>query len=110
VETARVISVIGIGLSLAVTAGHLWNLRQTSKRSLAYRIAKSYSDLIVDVNKKPPKAKRIEVDSIEDLFKLSNLNQNVIMHVAKNGIHHYFTNVADKSYYFEVDEDNIGEE
>jgi signal peptidase len=110
VETARVISVIGIGLSLAVTAGHFWNLRQTSKRGLAYRIAKTYSDMIVDVNKKPPKAKRIEVNSIEDLVKLSNLNQNVIMHVAKNGIHHYFANVADKSYYFEVDEDNIDEE
>ena len=102
--TARLISIIGLVLSLSLGGWLGWQYSQTSKGGPVSQIELLYSSLLVKVLKVPPKKSMVEVDSIEDLVKLAERHNAMIMSATRQNTHTYYLKITDTTYYFQVSE------
>ncbi len=79
------------------------SFQQSINQGEIQRIAILYAAQLVTVNKKPVKKGSVSVDRIEDLVKLAERNQSMIMHASEKRKHFYYFKLLDTTYIFETE-------
>jgi signal peptidase I len=100
VGTIRVISLLGLALSLsglAVAAFHIFGVAHQSQEAL---IRMKYGGLLVNVYERnlAPASPLVDVTNIDELAKLADRHNTVILHMALNFIHHYMVQCNGLTY------------
>jgi signal peptidase I len=91
VRSVRVISLIGLGLSLTALTAAAWVLYRTVHSSQDTLIRLKYGGLLMDVyeNMVETTSTNIDVASIDDLARLAERQNTMIQHLTRNFLHYY---------------------
>jgi signal peptidase I len=91
VLTVRVSALIGLGLSLTALAAAAWYLYRTVHSSKDALIRLKYGSLLMDVyeNMVETTSTNVDVASIDDLAKLAERQNTMILHLTRNFLHYY---------------------
>ena len=92
IKSARLIAVIGLGLSLLGAIFPTRSLIMELRESDVSRIRAQYHTLIIDVEKGSSKTKGshvIEVASLQELIKMADRYGTLILHESRGKTHHY---------------------
>jgi hypothetical protein len=100
IGTIRVISLLGLALSLGglvVVGFHIFGAAQQSQEAL---IRRKYGGLLVNVYERnlAPASMLVDVTNIDELAKLAERHNTVILHMALNFIHYYMVQCNGLTY------------
>ena len=102
VYKVRELSIAGLVLSILTVGVMTWYFSTLSRQSQAAMIRVRYGSMLVDTNEKEPgqSIPEIEVSAIEDLAKLAERNNGVILHYADDTDHDYLVHADHTVYKF----------
>ncbi len=111
VATARWLPLIGVVLALAGAALYAWRASAASQATEAARIQFKYGPLLIAVRggALDAGAHIVEVDSIDDLAKLAERDQLVILHERRDGACHYYVQDVGVTYHYQADAPQHGQ-
>ena len=104
VPLARVISSVGLGVSVLVISLIGSQINRIIQQGEAARNELMYAPLMIEMEKGtelPPKP-LVKVTAIDDLAKLAERNQGMILHDAREQTHHYYVEVPDATFHYEL--------
>ncbi|MCB0102517.1 MAG: signal peptidase I [Anaerolineales bacterium] len=92
VWTLRFIAVFGFAVSGLITFGVGVGLYQTASQSEEALTRLKYSAMIVNIHDQtlPPAAAVVDVENMDDLARLAERNNTMILHMRRNFLHFYF--------------------
>jgi len=108
VGTVRAIALLGLGLSLSgllILAGYFYTAAQGSPQA---RIQLKYGSLLMDVHERvlEPFSPVIDVRRIEDLAKIAERQNTMILHMTRDLLDTYLVQSSGMTYRFAVNHDN----
>lgn len=100
VRTARILSVIGLAVSLTGLLGLAELISRTSKRSKEMLVRMKYGSTMVDVSPRTRLTNRpaMDVNDIDDLARLAERSNSVILHQKEGGLHTYLVEGEKTTY------------
>jgi signal peptidase I len=106
VVSARTISAVGFVISLLGLAGLLMIISRTSKRSREMLVRMKYGSSMVDVESSDAHLSRpsVDVKDIDDLARLAERNNTVILHEARGWLHTYLVEADQVTYRYTLNE------
>lgn len=110
VSALRVISLLGLLASLAGLIYLGLKLQQLTKNDSNLLTRVKYGSMMIDVQRATPlqNAGVIEVKSLDDLAKLAERFNTIILHEAQDGVHSYFVQGEGSAYRFVMADDSGG--
>ena len=104
VLTLRVISLFGLGLSLTALAIFGWYLVNKARQSQEALIRLKYGGLLMDVyeGSLDPASQVIDVTSMDDLAKLAERQNTMILHMTLNFLHYYLVQSNGTTYRYVI--------
>ena len=110
VSTARYLSIGGIILTVLVISVLGWQIYKLfDQGSESSRIEVLYGSKLITVHENIiPRNRTIEVASMQELAKIAERDQSMIMHALHGSLHHYFIQsprVPDLTYHYQLYED-----
>ncbi len=104
VETARWLPLIGVALALAGAVLFGWRASAAHQATEAARIQFKYGPLLIAVRGGTLHAGAhiVEVDTIDDLAKLAERDQLVILHEQRDGACHYYVQDMGVTYHYQA--------
>ncbi|MDO9130312.1 MAG: EAL domain-containing protein, partial [Anaerolineales bacterium] len=110
VSTVRVLSLIGLGLSLCGALALLLFVHNMARHSQESLVQLKYGPMLVNVNGENFEAspRMIDIATIDDLAKLAERNNSMIFHNLQGSTHYYFVNNEGITYRCAVSEEKSG--
>ena len=106
VTSLRILGLTGFGLTLVGLLLLGWSLLKTAKRSQEALIRLKYSALLMEVYDRGFEALSpvIDVTSIDDLAKLAERQNAMILHMTRDHVHYYLVQSDGRSYRYVISE------
>lgn len=100
VPAARIIALLGLGVSLGALLILCWPLVTTARESREALIRLKYGALLMDIHDRDlePTAPIIDVTSMHDLARLAERQGTMILHMELNPLHYYFVHANGATY------------
>lgn len=104
VWSLRFIAVFGFAISGLITFAVGVGLYQTASQSEEALMRLKYSAMIVNIHDQtlPPAAAVVDVDSMDDLARLAERNDTMILHMRRNFLHFYFVQSHGVTYRYVI--------
>jgi hypothetical protein len=104
VLTLRVIALLGMGLSLIALLIFAWYVFDKARQSQEALIRLKYGALLVDVYEQSldPTSRIIDVTSMDDLAKLAERQNTMILHMTLNFLHYYLVQSNGTTYRYVI--------
>jgi signal peptidase I len=108
--TLRFAAVIGLGLSIIGILLLVFSISEAARRDPAEYIKMKYGGMMVSVSGKDPgiSPHPLEVGSIDELAKIAERNNSMILHDQKDSTHTYHVNCDGKTYRCVVQKEETG--
>ncbi len=102
----RTIGVVGMGLTLLGFAALGWFIYQTANRSQQALIMIKYGARMMNVQDRGFEnlGQVVDVTSIDDLARLAEFQNTVILHIARENAHHYLVQTSRATYRYVLSE------
>ena len=104
VQTIRMIALLGFGFSLVSLLVVGWYIYNTARQSEEALIHLKYGGLLVDIYERSldPASPVIDVTSIDDLAKLAERQNTMILHMTLNFLHYYLVQSNGATYRYVI--------
>ena len=92
IASLRIIALVGFGVSLTGLLAFVWHLFKAARQNRETLIRLRYGSLMVNIYERDlqPTSTLIDVTTIDELAKLAERHNTVMLHMALNFLHSYF--------------------